>query len=129
MTGKNGMKQCAKSNSWQVDTPRKSSNVYCRRGHESGGFRVLSENLNYSAQALNTIFPKYFRRAGRDYANEYLRQPEKIANVIYANRMDNGDAPIAATAGVLEAAEYYSPLVDTTIHSLEKQWKCSRRSS
>ena len=48
------------------------------------------ENLNYSAKALNTIFPKYFRRAGRD-ANEYHRQPEKIANVIYANRMDNGD--------------------------------------
>jgi len=51
---------------------------------------VLSENLNYSAKALNTIFPKYFKRAGRD-ANEYHRQPEKIANVIYANRMDNGD--------------------------------------
>ena len=60
-------------------------------GHESAGFRVLSENLNYSAKALNTIFPKYFRRAGRD-ANDYHRQPEKIANVIYANRMDNGDS-------------------------------------
>jgi putative chitinase len=51
---------------------------------------VLTENLNYSAKALNAIFPKYFERAGRD-AQEYHRKPRKIANVIYANRMDNGD--------------------------------------
>lgn len=59
-------------------------------GHESNNFKVLSENLNYSADALNKIFPKYFVKAGRD-AQEYHRQPEKIANVIYASRMDNGD--------------------------------------
>ena len=50
----------------------------------------ITENLNYRAEALNKIFPKYFKRAGRD-ADKYHRQPEKIANVIYANRMDNGD--------------------------------------
>jgi putative chitinase len=50
----------------------------------------LSENLNYSAKALNAIFGKYFERAGRD-AEPYHRKPRKIANVIYANRMDNGD--------------------------------------
>ena len=76
---------------WGVDTVERVAGFIAQCGHESGGFRVLSENLNYSAKALNTIFPKYFRRAGRD-ANEYHRQPEKIANVIYANRMDNGDA-------------------------------------
>ena len=76
---------------WEVDTIERVAMFLAQCGHESGGFRVLSENLNYSAKALNTIFPKYFRRAGRD-ANEYHRQPEKIANVIYANRMDNGDA-------------------------------------
>ena len=75
---------------WGVDTVERVAGFIAQCGHESGGFRVLSENLNYSAKALNTIFPKYFRRAGRD-ANEYHRQPEKIANVIYANRMDNGD--------------------------------------
>jgi putative chitinase len=58
--------------------------------HESGSYRTLSENLNYSADGLNKIFPKYFERAGRD-AQEYHRQPEKIANVVYANRMGNGD--------------------------------------
>ena len=75
---------------WGVDTVERVAGFIAQCGHESGGFRVLSENLNYSAKALNTIFPKYFRHAGRD-ANEYHRQPEKIANVIYANRMDNGD--------------------------------------
>ena len=58
--------------------------------HESGNYRVLKENLNYSADGLNKIFPKYFIKAGRD-AQEYHRQPEKIANVVYANRMGNGD--------------------------------------
>ena len=75
---------------WGVDTVERVAGFIAQCGHESGGFRVLSENLNYSAKALNTIFPKYFKRAGRD-ANDYHRQPEKIANVIYANRMDNGD--------------------------------------
>tara|TARA_B100000683_G_scaffold250340_1_gene265363 strand:- start:73 stop:921 length:849 start_codon:yes stop_codon:yes gene_type:complete len=75
---------------WGVDTVERVAGFIAQCGHESGGFRVLSENLNYSAKALNTIFPKYFRRAGRD-ANTYHRKPEMIANVIYANRMDNGD--------------------------------------
>jgi len=75
---------------WEVVTIERVAGFIAQCGHESGGFRVLSENLNYSAAALNKIFPKYFRRAGRD-AQEYHRQPEKIANVIYANRMDNGD--------------------------------------
>lgn len=59
-------------------------------GHESGGFRAVQENLNYSADGLNKIFPKYFRNAGRDAA-QFARNPEKIANVVYANRMANGD--------------------------------------
>tara|TARA_B100001094_G_scaffold331714_1_gene401032 strand:+ start:958 stop:1782 length:825 start_codon:yes stop_codon:yes gene_type:complete len=60
-------------------------------GHESGGFRIMEENLNYSANALSRVWKKYFNEEiGRD-PQEYHRQPEKIANVIYANRMDNGD--------------------------------------
>lgn len=57
--------------------------------HESRYFTALEENLNYSEGALNSVFSKYFRGAGRD-ASEYARQPEKIANVVYANRMGNG---------------------------------------
>lgn len=56
--------------------------------HESGGFRVIEENLNYSADGLTKIFPKYFK--DKD-PNDYARQPEKIANVVYASRMGNGD--------------------------------------
>ncbi len=59
-------------------------------GHESGGFRAVQENLNYSADGLNKIFPKYFKNAGRDAA-QFARNPEKIANIVYANRMANGD--------------------------------------
>lgn len=58
--------------------------------HESGNFKVFSENLNYSADGLNKIFPKYFVKAGRNAA-PYARKPEKIANVVYSNRMGNGN--------------------------------------
>jgi len=75
---------------YEIDTPERIAAFIAQCGHESGGWRVFSENLNYSAKALNAVFGKYFARAGRD-AEEYHRQPEKIANVVYANRMDNGD--------------------------------------
>lgn len=57
-------------------------------GHESGGWTTFSENLNYSAKSLDAVFPKYFVKAGRKAA-EFAKQPEKIANVIYAGRMGN----------------------------------------
>lgn len=75
---------------YEINTPKRIAAFIAQCGHESGGWRVFAENLNYSAKALNAVFGKYFIRAGRD-ANEYARQPEKIANVVYANRMDNGD--------------------------------------
>ena len=75
---------------WGIDSAERVAMFIAQCGHESNNFKVLSENLNYSAKALNAIFPKYFERAGRD-ADEYHRKPRKIANVIYANRMDNGD--------------------------------------
>lgn len=55
--------------------------------HESMGFNVGEENLNYSAKRLLQIFPKYFTPT---QAVEYERNPEKIANRVYANRMGNG---------------------------------------
>jgi putative chitinase len=57
-------------------------------GHESGGFKAVSENLNYSADGLKKIFPKYFPGALNE---SYARQPEKIANRVYSSRMGNGD--------------------------------------
>jgi putative chitinase len=57
-------------------------------GHESGGWKAVRENLNYSAKGLMGIFKKYFPNA--TLANAYQRQPEKIANRVYASRMGNG---------------------------------------
>lgn len=57
--------------------------------HESGGFNFVKENLNYSAKGLMTTFKKYFPNEA--LAKQYERQPEKIANRVYANRMSNGD--------------------------------------
>ena len=75
---------------YDINTPERIASFIAQCGHESGGWRVFSENLNYSAKSLNAVFGKYFAKAGRD-AEEYHRQPEKIANVVYANRMSNGD--------------------------------------
>jgi len=57
--------------------------------HESGGFNFVKENLNYGAAGLMNTFKKYF--PNQEIANQYQRQPEKIANRVYANRMGNGD--------------------------------------
>jgi len=71
-------------------SPIRAAHFFAQTAHETGGFKAFSENLNYSADGLNKIFPKYFKNAGRD-ANTYARNPEKIANVVYASRMGNGD--------------------------------------
>jgi putative chitinase len=57
--------------------------------HESGGFKAVRENLNYSAKGLMGIFKKYFPTAA--LANAYQRNPEAIANKVYANRMGNSN--------------------------------------
>ena len=57
-------------------------------GHESGGFKAVSENVNYSADGLKKIFGKYFPG---NLSESYARQPEKIASRVYGGRMGNGD--------------------------------------
>ena len=57
-------------------------------GHESGGFKAVNENLNYSADGLKKIFPKYFPG---NISESYARNPEKIANKVYSSRMGNGN--------------------------------------
>ena len=71
-----------------INTPLRVAHFLAQCGHESGGFRVTSENLNYSAKGLMGIFKKYFPTEA--IANQYARQPQKIANKVYANRMANG---------------------------------------
>jgi putative chitinase len=69
-------------------TPVQAAHFFAQTAHESGNFKAFSENLNYSAEGLLRIFSKYFDVAT---AKQYARQPEKIANRVYANRMGNGD--------------------------------------
>jgi putative chitinase len=57
-------------------------------GHESGGFRAVQENLNYSAKGLTTTFKKYFLTEAA--AGPYARNPQKIASKVYGGRMGNG---------------------------------------
>jgi putative chitinase len=57
--------------------------------HETGGFKASSENLNYSAEGLMKVFPKYF--PNKALADSYARKPELIASRVYGNRMGNGD--------------------------------------
>jgi putative chitinase len=64
------------------------SHFLAQCGHESGGFKAISENLNYSSDGLKKIFPKYFPG---NLNESYSRQPEKIANRVYSSRMGNGD--------------------------------------
>ena len=75
---------------YDINTPNRIAGFFAQCGHESMNFTVLSENLNYRAETLEKLFSKYFSKAGRNAA-DYAKQPEKIANVIYASRMGNGD--------------------------------------
>ena len=75
---------------YEINTPERVAGFIAQTGHESNGYKALTENLNYKAETLEKLFSKYFSKAGRN-AKDYERQPEKIANVIYASRMDNGD--------------------------------------
>jgi putative chitinase len=74
---------------FQINTPLRLAHFLAQCGHESGGFRATQENLNYSAKGLNGIFKKYFPTEAS--AAAYARNPQKIANKVYANRMSNGD--------------------------------------
>ena len=74
---------------FQINTPLRLAHFLAQCGHESGGFKLTNENLNYSADGLKKIFPKYFAQAG--LAESYARQPEKIASRVYGGRMGNGD--------------------------------------
>jgi len=68
-------------------TPIRAAHFFAQTSHETGGFKAFSENLNYSAQGLQGIFGKYFPGTLEE---SYARQPEKIANRVYASRMGNG---------------------------------------
>jgi putative chitinase len=72
---------------YQINTPKRQACFIGQCMHESGGFKFLKENLNYSAKALMATWPSRF--PDMDMAEKYERQPEKIANKVYSGRMGN----------------------------------------
>jgi putative chitinase len=73
---------------FSINTPLRLAHFLAQCGHESGGFKAVQENLNYSADGLKKIFPKYFPG---NLSESYARNPEKIASKVYGGRMGNGD--------------------------------------
>lgn len=74
---------------YEIDTPQRVAAFVAQCAHESGGFKFLTENLNYRAASLRKVFPKYFPDDA--IAAQYANKPSMIANRVYANRMGNGD--------------------------------------
>jgi putative chitinase len=72
---------------YQINTPKRQACFIGQCMHESGGFKFLRENLNYSAKALMNTWPSRF--PDMDTAEKFERQPEKIANKVYSGRMGN----------------------------------------
>jgi putative chitinase len=73
---------------FELNTPLRLAHFLAQAGHESGGFKLVNENLNYGAKGLLGIFKKYFPT--EEKAKLYERKPEKIANLVYGSRMGNG---------------------------------------
>ena len=73
---------------YEINTPDRIAAFLAQCAHESGGFVFIKENLNYRWASLRKTFPKYFPTDA--LAQQYEKQPEKIANRVYANRMGNG---------------------------------------
>jgi putative chitinase len=72
---------------YQINTPKRQACFIGQCMHESGGFKLLKENLNYSAKALMNTWPSRF--PDMDTAEKFERQPEMIANKVYSGRMGN----------------------------------------
>ena len=73
---------------FEIDSVLKLSHFLAQASHESAGFTAVRENLNYSADGLRRVFPKFFPD---NLAESYARQPQRIASRVYADRMGNGD--------------------------------------
>lgn len=73
---------------YEIDTPTEIQTFMAQAAHESINFSALSEHLSYSEEAILATFKKYFKKPAD--AKSFARNPEKLANRVYANRMGNG---------------------------------------
>lgn len=76
-------------NVFKLPSKEATAHFVAQLHHETAGFKYDKENLNYSTEGLLKVFKKYF--SNKHLARKYARQPEKIANKVYANRMGNGN--------------------------------------
>lgn len=97
-----------------ANTPLRLAHFLAQCAHESGGFKLTTENLNYSVKGLMGTFKKYFPNEA--LAKEYERKPVKIASKVYANRMGNGDE--ASGDGFKFRGRGYIQLTGKTNYSL-----------
>jgi putative chitinase len=74
---------------YDINTPQRIAAFIAQCSHESAGFKFLKENLNYRAESLMRVWPRYFPNI--ELAKQYAHKQEKIANRAYANRMGNGN--------------------------------------
>ena len=96
------IKTCAE---FEIDTPQRTAAFLAQTSHESGGYTMLVENLNYKAATLAACWPNRFavknpdgkykldekgRKIPNSFAKALHRKPEMIANAVYSNRMGNG---------------------------------------
>ena len=73
---------------YDINTVPRVAAFLAQTAHESGGYKAIKENLNYKAESLCKVWPRYFPNI--DIARQYAQQPEKIANRAYGGRMGNG---------------------------------------
>ena len=97
-----------------ITNPLRLAHFLAQCGHESGGFTAVRENLNYKATGLMKIFKKYFPNA--KLALQYERKPEKIASLVYGNRMGNG--PESSADGFTYRGRGYIQLTGKSNYSL-----------
>ena len=74
---------------FDISHPLRQAAFIGQAAHESGNFKMLVENLNYRVETLMKVWPKRFPTL--EFAKQYERDPKKIANSVYANRMGNRD--------------------------------------
>lgn len=74
---------------FKIDTPLRLAHFLAQCAHESGNFKITTENLNYSKEGLMKVFARYF--PNETIAKQYEKKPNAIANKVYGGRMGNGD--------------------------------------
>jgi hypothetical protein len=110
---------------YEINTPKRIAAFIAQCAHESGGFRFIKENLNYKAESLRKVFPKYFPTD--ELARAYAKKPEMIANRVYASHAWATVTNIQAMAIATAVVDLYSSLAKATMKTLLPAWKSHQK--